>query len=62
MGRDEGNFTRGELSGHGRISFADGAVFEGEFPGRGLLTLPNGDHVNAVSVKEMAGWSIEAQR
>lgn len=62
IGRDEGNFARGELSGHGKISFADGAVFEGEFPGRGMLTLPNGARVDAISVKESAGWSIEAAR
>ena len=62
IGRDEGNFARGELSGHGRISFADGASFEGDFPGRGVLTLPNGDHVDAVSVRESAGWSIEQAR
>jgi MORN repeat protein len=62
IGRDEGNFVRGELSGHGKISFGDGSDFEGEFPGRGVLTLANGDHVDAVSVKESAGWSIEAVR
>ena len=62
IGRDEGNFVRGELSGYGKISFADGAAFEGEFPGRGVLTLPNGKRVDAVSVKESAGWSIEQAR
>ena len=62
MGRDEGNFVRGELSGHGKITFADGTNFEGEFPGRGVLTLPGGNRVDAVSVKESAGWSIEESR
>ena len=62
MGRDEGNFVRGELSGHGKITFADGTNFEGEFPGRGVLTLPGGNRVDAVSVKESAGWSIEQAR
>jgi len=62
IGRDEGNFVRGELSGHGKISFADGATFEGEFPGRGVLTLPSGNRIDAVSVKESAGWSIEQAR
>jgi hypothetical protein len=61
-GRDEGNFVRGELSGHGKITFADGASFEGEFPGRGVITLPDGSRADAVSVKESAGWSIEAVR
>lgn len=59
VGRDEGNFKSGELSGHGRISQASGASFEGEFPGRGVLTLPDGSKVEAESIKEIAGWSIE---
>jgi hypothetical protein len=59
VGRDEGNFKDGQLSGHGRISFGDGANFEGEFPGQGVLTLPNGQKVAAVSIAEAAGWSIE---
>lgn len=62
IGRDEGNFVRGELSGHGKITFANGADYEGDFPGRGVITLPNGDKVDAVSVKEPAGWSIEQAR
>jgi hypothetical protein len=62
IGRDEGNFVRGELSGHGKISFVDGASYEGDFPGRGVLILPNGNRVDAVSVKESAGWSIEQAR
>ncbi|HEX5278695.1 MAG TPA: hypothetical protein VFW28_01325 [Micropepsaceae bacterium] len=62
VGRDEGNFIGGELSGHGKISFANGASYEGDFPGRGVMTLPNGNHVDAVSVKESAGWSIEQAR
>jgi len=62
IGRDEGNFVRGELSGHGKINFADGTSFEGDFPGRGVITLPSGNRVDAVSVKESAGWSIEQAR
>jgi hypothetical protein len=58
-GRDEGEFKNGELSGHGRLFFADGAFFEGEFPGEGVLTAPNGRKVPARSVKESTGWSIE---
>ena len=57
--RDEGNFARGELSGHGRISFPDGARFEGEFPGKGTITLPDGRKTEAQTIKETAGWSIE---
>jgi len=62
VGRDEGNFLRGELSGQGKITFGNGARFEGEFPGRGVLILPNGDRIDAVSIKETAGWSIEQAR
>lgn len=62
IGRDEGNFVRGELSGHGKISFADGTAYDGDFPGRGVMTLPDGNKVDAVSVKESAGWSIEQAR
>jgi hypothetical protein len=61
-GRDEGNFVKGELSGHGRILRGDGTSFEGDFPGKGVLTLPNGERVNAVSVKEAVGWSVEQTR
>jgi hypothetical protein len=61
VGRDEGNFVRGELSGHGRIS-TSGGTFEGEFPGQGVLTLSDGRKIDAVSVKETAGWSIEQAR
>jgi hypothetical protein len=57
--RDEGNFARGELAGHGRVSFPDGAVFEGEFPGKGVITLPDGRKIDAETIKEAAGWSIE---
>ena len=58
-GRDEGQFKNGELSGHGRIFFEDGASFEGEFPGVGVLTTPDGKKVRAQSVKEPTGWDIE---
>jgi hypothetical protein len=59
VGRDEGTFKNGELSGHGRLSFADGASYEGDFPGKGVLTLPNGQKIQAESIHEKAGWSIE---
>ena len=61
-GQDEGTFLKGELSGHGRIVRGDGASFEGEFPGKGMLTLPNGEKVDGVSIKEAVGWSIEQTR
>lgn len=59
VGRDEGTFKNGELSGHGRLSFADGASYDGDFPGKGVLTLPNGQKIEAESIHEKAGWSIE---
>ena len=59
FGRDEGTFKNGELFGHGRVSRTNGASFEGEFPGKGVITLPGGQKVDAVSIKEAVGWSIE---
>lgn len=59
FGRDEGTFKNGELFGHGRVTRAGGASFEGEFPGKGVITLPGGQKVDAVSIKEAVGWSIE---
>jgi hypothetical protein len=58
-GRDEGNFHGGILAGHGRIVDADGAIYDGDFPGSGQLTLPDGRRVAAHSIRETAGWSIE---
>src|SRR2546423_8899187 len=49
FGRDEGSFKNGELSGHGRVSRANGISFEGEFPGKGVITLPNGQKIDAIS-------------
>jgi hypothetical protein len=59
IGRDQGTFKGGELSGYGRITTVGGPSFEGEFPGKGVLTFPNGKKVAAQSVKEVFGWSIE---
>jgi hypothetical protein len=59
-GRDEGTFKDGRLTGHGRIITSDGAIYEGEFPGTGVLTLPNGQKVRAQAVREFTGWAIEA--
>jgi len=38
----------------------DGASYDGEFPGRGVLTLPDGRKVPAQTVREFTGWTIEA--
>ena len=59
VGRDEGTFKNGELSGHGKLSFGDGAYYEGDFPGKGVMTLPSGQKIPAESLHEQAGWSIE---
>jgi hypothetical protein len=59
VGRDTGTFKGGELSGYGRITQTGGPSFEGEFPGKGVLTFPNGKKAAAQSVKEEFGWSIE---
>jgi hypothetical protein len=59
-GRDEGTFRDGRLTGHGRISSSDGTTYEGEFPGTGTLTLPDGQKVRAQAVRESTGWTIEA--
>ena len=62
VARDSGTFSKGELSGHGRINFQNGATFEGEFPGKGVITTPDGRKLPAQSIKESAGWSIEEDR
>jgi hypothetical protein len=59
VGSDQGSFKGGELSGYGRITQVGGPSFEGEFPGKGVLTFPNGKKVAAQTVKEVFGWSIE---
>jgi hypothetical protein len=59
-GRDEGTFKDGRLTGCGRIISADGTIYEGEFPGTGVLTLPDGRKVRAQTVREFSGWTIEA--
>lgn len=61
-GTDEGTFKAGELSGHARITRADGNSYEGDFPGSGTITRPDGTHVPGISIKERAGWSVEEAR
>ena len=58
--RDEGTFREGRLAGKGKISTADGATYEGDFPGQGVLTLPDGRKIRAQTVRESTGWTIEA--
>jgi hypothetical protein len=57
--RDAGIYDNGMLAGQGSIQFEDGAKYVGLFPGDGVLTLPDGQRFAAISVKEIAGWSIE---
>lgn len=58
-GRDTGTFKDGILSGHGTIIRVDGAMFEGDFPGRGIVTLADGTTFEATAVREAGGWSIQ---
>ena len=51
-GRDVGTFKGGMLSGHGKITAVDGTSYDGDFPGTGVLTLPDGRKVPARSVRE----------
>lgn len=57
--RDAGAYENGMLAGQGSIQFEDGAKYVGAFPGDGVLTLPDGQRFAAISVKQVAGWSIE---
>ena len=59
-GRDEGNFQDGALIGRGRMQRSEGITFEGSFPGRGVLTLPDGRQLAAESVRQPAGWRFQA--
>lgn len=59
-GRDEGTFKDGRLTGKGKIMSIDGTTYEGDFPGMGVLTLPDGRKVRAQTVREFSGWTIEA--
>jgi hypothetical protein len=58
-GRDEGNFKDGALIGRGRMQRSDGTSFEGSFPGRGTLTLPSGEQMQAEAVRQPAGWRFQ---
>jgi hypothetical protein len=59
IGRDSGTFKGGILSGRGMITSVDGTFYRGDFPGRGVMMLPDGREVQAQSLREIAGWSIE---
>jgi hypothetical protein len=59
IARDSGNFSRGALSGSGRIESAEGWSYEGAFPGNGIMRLPDGSEVPAQTLRENNGWHIE---
>ncbi len=58
LGRDEGNFAAGKLSGQGKIETADGWSYEGSFPGNGIMRFPDGVEVPAQAVGRNSGWRI----
>ena len=62
IGRDEGTFAAGSLTGEGKITMGDGATYVGGFPGAGIFTLPSGRALPAQTVRENTGWRIEQVR
>ena len=62
VARDVGTFVGGILSGHGRIMSVDGWSFEGEFPGTGVYTFPDGRQTPAQTLREPSGWRVEEIR
>jgi hypothetical protein len=58
-GRDSGTYQGGILAGRGKISSANGTSFEGDFPGKGILTLSDGLKLPAQSILENGGYSVE---
>lgn len=59
LGRDEGNFVAGRLSGRGKIESAEGWSYEGAFPGNGVMRLPDGEEIPAQAVGSNSGWIIQ---
>ncbi len=59
IGRDEGTFSEGALSGQGKITMGEGSTYIGGFPGAGRFTLPTGLSFPAQTVRENSGWRIE---
>jgi hypothetical protein len=58
-GQDSGTYRGGILTGHGKISSSNGTSFEGEFPGKGILTLSDGLKLPAQTLRENGGYSVE---
>jgi hypothetical protein len=59
LGRDEGNFVAGKLSGRGKIESAEGWSYEGAFPGNGVMRFPDGEEFPAQAVGRNTGWFIQ---
>ena len=59
LGRDEGNFAAGRLSGQGKIETAEGWSYEGGFPGNGIMRFPDGVEVPAQAIGRNSGWRIQ---
>ena len=59
LGRDEGNFSAGRLSGQGKIESAEGWSYEGAFPGNGMMRFPDGREVPAQAIGRNSGWLIQ---
>lgn len=59
LGRDEGHFVAGKLSGRGKIESAEGWSYEGAFPGNGTMRFPDGEEVPAQAVGRNSGWFIQ---
>ncbi len=57
--RDVGTYKGGVLSGHGKITTSNGTSYEGDFPGKGTLTLTDGLKLPAQAIRELGGYSIE---
>ena len=57
---DVGVFARGALTGHGLIEHIDGTRYEGDFPGEGTLSFPDGTMFRARTLWNGYGWAIEA--
>jgi len=56
---DQGTYKGGVLSGRGKIVTSNGTTYEGDFPGKGTLTLSDGFKFPAQAIRELGGYSIE---
>jgi hypothetical protein len=59
VGRESTNFKDGIPWGHGRIHQGNGQMYEGDFPGKGTLTVQGGGNVPAEAIRVPGGWHIQ---